>query len=238
MPFPTTTPTILADFVLGELGDSTQTIWTQAEILTYVQKVLYDFKTRTLITWKRLPLNDVADEATYVIPTSYNFHQMDRAEWDYWAVNPFPARQLMAVNGRFETSGQRPLSYLMEGDGIDTLRKIGVPTAASTNTFMIEFFAVGDLIDANAAIEIPTRYLIYISHGVKAKAYRRDGDGQSLKMADFWNARYEDGIEMVMRRKERLVRRRISNIGNDGKVPRSSRVRDPGTLPPYFPKVE
>jgi hypothetical protein len=238
MALPTTTPTNLADFVLGELGDSDQTIWTQAEILTYIQRVLYDFKARTLITWKRLPLNDVAGVATYVMPLSYNFHQMDRAEYDFWPVTPTPARQLMAMNGRFETSGQRPLSYVMEGDGIATLRKVGVPPAATANKFMIEFFAVGDSIAADAAIEIPSRYLVYVSFGVKAKAYKRDGDGQSVKMSQFWESRYEDGIEMVRRRRERLAHRRIGNIGNDGKVPESYRVRDPGTLPPYFPKIE
>lgn len=237
MAFPTTTPTNLADFILAELGDSDQTIWTQAEILTYVQRVLYDFKTRTLISWKRLPLNDVADVGTYVMPLSYNFHQMDRAEWDFWAVDPTPARQMMAMNGRFETSGQRPLTFLTEGDGIATLRKVGVPTAASSNTFMIEFFAVGDLVAADAAIEIPTRYLVYISFGVKAKAYKRDGDGQSAKMSEFWASRYEDGIEMVRRRRERLAHRRVGNIGNDGKVPESGRTRSPGTLPAYFPKI-
>jgi len=389
MALPTTTPTNLADFVLAELGDSDQTIWTQAEILTYVQRTLHDFMTRTLCLWKRYSLSDVAGQSTYVIPAAYNFHQMDRAEWDSWAVNPVPMRQLMAGNGRFETSGQQPLSYLMEGDGIATLRKIGVPTAndaASTASdfalaglgadggglepwgdpdritadddlyatadtsiqtndlvasnfglnalggsiaslvvrlkftndtgspavvslvrnaitiaqksvvgstdlgtplavdltftktdwlvdltggdisdptfavhvfftagvvifdyvkiqywtpkFIIEFFAVGDDIAADAAIELPTRYMVHISHGAKSRAYKRDGDGQSLKMAAFWAARYEDGIEMVLRRKERLNRRRIGNIGNDGKVPESYRSRNPGSLPAYFPRVE
>lgn len=238
MSLPTISPTVLAAFILEEMGDSDQTIWTEAEILGYIQKVIYDFKMQTLCSWKRVALNDVADQATYAIPETYNFHKMDRVEYDYWNVTPITPRPTMAGNGNFETSGNRPLSYMMEGDGLNVLRKIGVPTAASTDLFYIEYFSVGAIVTDGTDIDLPTRYLIHVSHGVKAKAYERDGDGQSLPMSAYWQARYADGLEMVNRRKERLFRRRVSNIGNDGKISTSGRRRDPGSLPAYFPKVE
>lgn len=238
MALPTVTPSNLADYILEELGDSQATVWTQTEIIGYIQKVIYDFKSRTLCSWKRLALNDVADQATYPIPESYNFHKMDRVEYDYWAVRPVVPRAEMAGNGYFETAGNRPLAYMMEGDGLNVLRKIGVPTADSTNLFYIEYFSIGAIVTGGVAIDLPLRYLIHIAHGVKAKAYEKDGDGQSIKMAAYWKARYEDGIQTCLRRKDRFFRRRISNIGNDGKIPLSARRRDPGSLPAYFPKVE
>ncbi len=240
MHMPPVTGGQLADAILNELGDPEESIWSKADdIIPFIQDVVYDFVTRTFMIWKRLPLPDVLGQATYTIPASYNFHQMDRAEYDYWAVSPTPARQLMAQNGAFETAGNRPLTFLMEGDGINTLRKIGVPTTSDSTKFQIEFFAVGDVVTDAGVIALPPRYLLsYVASGVKAKAYQMDGDGQSLKLAELWSFAYEDGVKMAQRRRDLFFSRRISNIGSDGKVPTSYRSRNPGTLPPYFPKVE
>jgi hypothetical protein len=303
------TPAELATLILSELGDPTESIWTSAEIIDYIQTALWDFKARTLYQWVQRPLDDFAGQATYPIPQDYGFHQMDRVTWDDWVVNPVVPRATMSGNGYFETTGNRPLSYMMEGDGVDVVRKIGVPATDTTNECIIEFFSFGTETMTNARLEsgdaiqgsqevsgvavapgdvgrkwrrsvsspyytiiaasastltldrpyaesnysldayifdfsttediqLPLRYLTYISHRVKSMAYGRDGDGQSLKMEKFWADWYEDGVNMILRRTERLFRRRISNIGNDGKVPESSRHRDPGTLPAYFPKVE
>lgn len=390
----TLTPNELAAQILGELGDTEETIWTTAGILDYIEKALYDFKMRTLCSWKRLPLNNIIGQATYPIPDSYNFHQLDRAEEDYWAVNAIPPRVQMATNGYFETTRNRPLALMAEGDGVGTVRKIGVPTTAagvdtdfvlcedgatlsvsdqpwtdpenitlddgssascsgansdylvasgfdfdapadgeiqaitvqmqavssfgtpsvvftlvkdgvvlarnlvapaipttlglvtytftpadwgstiilgsdinsagfkiymnylnlfgpttvlvdfvkafySTSRFIIEFYSTGAAVASipDVAIDLPRRYLTYIAYRCKADAYNKDGDGQSLKLAAYWESRYEDAIGMLERRRERFYRRRISNIGHDGRVPDSSRRRDPGTLPAYFPKI-
>lgn len=234
------TPNELAALILGELGDSDQTIWTTAEMLDLIQESIYDFKIRTLCDWQRAALNDVLDQATYVIPDSLNFHQMDRAEYDSWVVNAKPPRVQMATNGYFETAGNRPFSLVMQGDGLRTVRKVGVPTANSA-LFIIEFFSMGAATSESPDDDIedlPLRYLSYVARRVKSEAYKRDGDGQSLKMAKFWNDWYEDAILMMERRRERMYRRRVSNIGSDGKVPDGARRRDPGSLPAYFPKVE
>lgn len=234
------TPNELAALILGELGDSDQTIWTTAELLDLIQESIYDFKIRTLCDWQRAALNDVLDQATYVIPDSLNFHQMDRAEYDSWVVNAKPPRVQMATNGYFETAGNRPFSLVMQGDGLRTVRKVGVPTANSA-LFIIEFFSMGAATSESPDDDIedlPLRYLSYVARRVKSEAYKRDGDGQSLKMAKFWNDWYEDAILMMERRRERMYRRRVSNIGSDGKVPDGARRRDPGSLPAYFPKVE
>jgi len=230
----------LSSFILGELGDSAESIWTAADdIEPWIVDTLHDFATRTLIKWDRQELDDYAGQAVYEIPPAFNFFQLDRAEWDYWAVNPTPARQLMGVNGRFESTGNRPLTLLMEGDGMEAIRKIGIPQEDSYNKFIIEFFSLGFDLDVASEDELafPVRYLYgTVAAGVKAKAFGRDGDGQSEALSAFWNSVYEDGVDMVVRRRETLFKRRISNIGSDGKVRRGQR-RDPGTLPPYFPAI-
>ena len=234
------TPNELATLILGELGDSDESIWTAAEIVGLIQDAIYEFKIKTLCDWQRAVLADVSGQATYAIPDAMNFHQLDRAEYDYWVVSAKPVRVQMATNGYFETAGNRPFSLVMQGDGLRTLRKIGVPTA-SGSLFVIEYFSMGDATgdtpDTDIA-DLPLRYLTYVAYKVKAEAYKRDGNGQSFKMSQFWQGRYEDGLEMMYRRRERMYRRRISNIGSDGKVPEGSRRRDPGSLPAYYPKVE
>lgn len=234
------TPNELAALILGEMGDSDQTIWTTAEMLDLIEESLYDFKMRTLCDWRRAALNDVLNQATYVIPDSVNFHQLDRAEYDSWVVDARPPRVQMAINGYFETAKNRPFSLMMQGDGIKTLRKIGVPVANSA-LFIIEYFSIGIATSAAPTTDIadiPLRYLSYVARRVKAEAYKRDGDGQSLKMAKFWTDWYEDGIQMLERRRERMYRRRVSNIGSDGKVRDGASKRDPGSLPAYYPAIK
>ena len=233
------TPNELAALILGELGDSDESIWTTAEMLDLIQESIYDFKVRTLCDWQRAALNDVAGQATYEIPDALNFHQMDRAEYDSWVVDARPTRVQMATNGYFETSGNRPFSLVMQGDGLRTVRKIGVPVANSA-LFIIEYFSMGAATSEapdDDIEDLPLRYLAYVARRVKSEAYKRDGDGQSLKMAKFWNDWYEDSILMMERRRERMYRRRVSNIGSSGKVPADLKRRDPGTLPPYFPAI-
>lgn len=230
----------LADFILGELGDTDESIWTKADdIEPLIVDTLHDFAVRTLVIWDRQELDDYAGQAVYEIPRAFNFLQLDRAEWDYWVVNPTPARALMADDGAFESSGNRPLTLLMEGDGMAAVRKIGVPAEDSYNKFIIEFFSLGFDLEVAGEDELafPIRYLYgTVAAGVKAKAFARDGDGQSEALSQFWNSVYEDGVDMVVRRRETLFKRRISNIGSDGRVSRGQR-RDPGTLPPYFPAI-
>lgn len=394
----TYTATELAAAISGELGDSDHSIWTEPLLLDYIEDTLYDFKMRTFCDWRRMPLNNIIGQATYPIPDSYDFHQLERAEEDYWAVTGIPPRVQMAMNGYFESAANRPLSLMMQGDGIQTIRKIGVPTTEagvgtdyvfcesgvstpiplstttawlnpdsitqdggiaaqniltpniisdylvasefdfdapddpdteiqgitvaielqcaggvtgtvrlvkdgaqiaaknidvpttvsevtvefgpadwditlmasdindptfsvtlsyrdpgqnsmivdyikafySTSRFIIEYFAAGEAVAStpDEVLNLPQRYLTYIGYGVKARAYAKDGDGQSLKLSGYWASRYEDAITMMERRRTKVFRRRVSNIGHDGKVPESGRRRDPGSLPAYFPKVE
>jgi hypothetical protein len=141
-------------------------------------------------------------------------------KWRRSATSPY--YNIIAVN---------PLLGLLGGTEATLDRPYAEPSFNNQLSYVFDFSTTGD-------IQLPLRYLTYISHRVKSMAYGRDGDGQSLKMEKFWADWYEDGVNMILRRTERLFRRRISNIGNDGKVPESSRHRDPGTLPAYFPKVE
>jgi len=231
----------LAAVVLAELGDTEETIWSRTQdIEPWIVDTMSDFTTRTLLLWDRQPLPDVDGQGTYSIPADYWFHQLDRAEWDYQVVHPKFPRELMATQGLFESTGNRPLNLLMDGEGLDVVRKIGVPNEDS-NKFFIEYFTVGfdPDIESEDLITIPIRYLLGpVASGVKAKAYARDGDGQSIALSEFWNSVYEDGVDMVTQRRETFFRRRISNIGTDGRVASGSRRRDPGSLPPYFPAIK
>jgi len=224
----------LAQSVLSMMGDADQTLWSRADLYAYIQDGLLDFQRKTLCTWKRVPLNDVADQATYTLPE--DFYQLDRAEYDGWRCVPVNPRNQMAGNGAFETTGGRPFSFMMSGDGFNVLRKVGVPTEDSTDKFWIEFFAVGPTLDDVTDIPLPARYLRYLAFYVMSQAYGSDGDGQDLKLAQLWADWYGRGVEMAKARMNAFARRRVARLGRD-RVDPSRMGRSPGTLPAWYPVV-
>ena len=237
----TTTASQLRVSVLALLGDSTQQIWSSDdEIYAAIEDAMYDFLRRTKLKWRRAALDDVDGQATYTIPASYSFEQIDRAEYDYWVCSPVTGRVAMSSRGYFESAGNRPFSYMMDGDGALVLRKLGVPEANSTNTFYIEFielWKLDDLDPGGTVIDLPERYLPYIMDYVMRDLLTRDGDGQDLKFADWFDSRYEFGVELATRRTLVYQQRRIARVGSDGRVG-PSYGRAPGTLPPWYPAIK
>ena len=219
--------------VLSMLGDSDETLWSASDLYYYLQDGLYDFQRQTLCTWKRSPLNDVEGQATYNLPA--DFHLMDRAEYDGWVCSPVGPRDAMANRALFESTGNRPLSYMISGDGTSVLRKIGVPAEDSTDKYFIEYFAVGPELTDETEIPIPARYLRYLSFYILAQAYEADGDGQNLSLSDFWKTWYQRGVDLAKARSEDFAKQRIARLGRD--IVGTTR-RDPGTLPAWYPAVK
>lgn len=219
--------------VQAQLGDTDETIWTLDEIKDYTQEAYDDFVVRGLVLWARSALNDVASTATYALPTT--FVEMDRVEKNYEALPPSTSRTQMSGNGYFKTTEGRPYTYLIEDDGITTLRKIPIPSEAATD-FYIEFFKKGTPLTTDAIeFGIADRYLRYLNYYILAKCFERDGDGQDVPLAEYWMTMYATGVEMVVARRARYFNRRVAHLGTDN--PRSGRLAAPGSLPPYFPIV-
>lgn len=225
---------VLASAVLTMMGDDAESLWTASDLYAYIQDGVYDFQRKTLCTWRRTPIGDIENQATYALPT--DFYHLDRVEYDGWLCTSVSPRDAMSNRGRFESTGNRPLSFMMSGDGLRVIRKLGVPVEDAPDKFYVEYFAAGPELDDETEIPLPSRYLRYLSFYVMAQAYESDGDGQNMELSNFWQAWYERGVELAKTRAEAYTKQRIARLGRD--IVRSSQIRrDPGTLPPWFPSV-
>ena len=221
----------LSAAVLSELWDTEEAVWTTAEVIENLQEAYDDFTTRTRCLWVRAAVSEVAAQALYALPTG--FALLDRVERDYWKLHPTNGRLQMAGNGAFESGQGRPSTYMLDGDGTTNLRMIPIPSASSSNTLYIEYYARGAALSSDTVdIEIPERYGRYLVHFAKSRCLERDGDGQDLGLAQFWMERYEVGAALTQIRHERYYARRTRQLG--GAPPRNRRAPI-GSYPAWWP---
>lgn len=197
-------------------GNVPSTLWSAAEINSYLQEGYDDFCIRTGILWKKdspSALDDVAGTATYTLPTEV--HQIERVIWNDRMIMPQDRRWLEIHQPQFLTVQGDVWGYLLEGDGLRILRKVNVPAATSTTAFEIEYTRRGATLSDSQNFEIPDRYCKFIRFFALWKCLDRDGPGQDLQFADHWAGRYNDGIARVLVRKSRVRTIRTARLGGE-----------------------
>lgn len=193
--------------VLNYLGDSTNTIWSNAEVQRYIKEGYDDLLSKTLCLWTYGYLNDVAATATYSLPAA--LIKLERVTWDYRKLPPSTFEELSRRDPNFLTVSQGPpQTYSNDLDGLLTLRKYPIPgvTAVAdqdlTNT-RIEYYKRGTALVASSqeAFDIPDYYVKFIRFFALFRALERNGTGQDLKLSTHFKARYDDGVARMLRRK-------------------------------------
>lgn len=203
--------------VLLRLGDSTNDIWTNAEIDRYIQEGYDELLIRTKMLWKRAYSNDVASTATYSLPT--DFIGLDRVLWNWRRIEPVTQQELIDFDALYRTTEGPVQAYSVESDGLLTLRKYPVPSTTATagadaNNTRIEYFARGTAVSADAdGFSIPDRYVKYIRHFAMFRALERNGTGQDLVFAAHWKARFDEGIMRIINRMQKVERTRRVGYG-------------------------
>lgn len=209
----------LRDDVEVRLGDSTNVVWTEAELGSYIKEGYDELVLTTEILWKRSTsaITDVAGTGTYALPT--DFHKMDRVTWKKRRIDPWTAREARERTPYYLTTRGDVIAYVMELDGISKLRLINVPSASASNT-IIEYFRRGATLSTDATtLEIPDRYTDYIVFYALSRALEREGNGQDSKMAAHYLARYAEGLKRIKTRKSQAFSTRIGSFGG-GSEPR------------------
>jgi len=206
------------------LGDSGFTIWASAELTVYVKEGQADLVRKTGCLWFKSDhanLVPVAAQGTYTLPSDLLL--LERLTYQKMKMFPLTRRDAEMRDPLYRTTEGLPRYYIMEGDGIGTIRYVHVPSAAGAATDVsIEYQRRAATLSADGtALDIPDRYADYVRHYVMWKAYERDGPGQNLKMADHYRIRYEEGIARMLKRKDQIHAARITKLG--------------GGPPPYRP---
>lgn len=209
----------LRDDVETRLGDTTNTIWTEAELTSYIKEGYDELCLQTLILWKRdtSAIAETDGTATYALPS--DLLKLDRLEFDSQRMTPLTAMEARQHYPYFLTVEGTPHSYVYELDGVLTVRLIPIPSTTGTET-VLEYFRRGAALSADATeLQIPDRYTDYIVWFALGKAYEREGKGQDLEMSSHYMARYNEGIKRIKRRKSQVLASRIGRFGGGDQTP-------------------
>lgn len=214
----------LRDDVETRLGDTGNTVWSEAELTSYIKEGYDELCLSTEILWKRstTAITDVAGTGTYSLPS--DFYKMDRVTWQNRKIEPWTAKEARQTTPYYRTTRGNVIAYVMEMDGLQTIRLINVPSASGSYT-VIEYFRRGATLSADGtALDIPDRYTDYVVWYALARALERDGKGQDSEMAAHYNSRYLDGLARIKKRKSQVLSSRTGVMGGGSEPPRGPGV--------------
>lgn len=225
----------LSDDVLTRLGDTAVAIWSAAEIKGYVKEGYDELCLSTLMLWKRstTAITDVAGTATYTLPS--DLYRVDRITWKNLKIEPWKASEARSRNAYFQVNQGNVTAYVLEADGLGTIRLINVPAANGSNT-ILEYFRRGATLSADGTLlEIPDYYSDYVVWYALARAYEREGRGQDSEMSQHYQSRYSEGVARVKRRKSQALSSRTGVFGGGDRRP--PKLEDPQWPSTYGPTV-
>jgi hypothetical protein len=77
----------------------------------------------------------------------------------------------------------------------------------------VELFRLGEELD-HAPFEIPDRFVKYVEWWALYRAYGTPGEGENTKLSDHYMSRYKNGVEMVKKRVNAVMRERSIAMGS------------------------
>lgn len=211
------------------LGDSTNAIWTAAELLRYVNDAQSILCHETRCYWKQKYLNDQAGEGEAKLPT--DFITIDRATWNALPLDIHSIYGLREMDKLYRTLEGEPLALGMD---VGKLQKFRVPSVSITSTdpdshapitdevrnTRVEYYATLPTLTSTSIVDLPESYAKYMRWYVLWHAYERDGPGQSPELAKHYQERWAVGLERIEAVKSRVQSARLRSIGGEGKPKR------------------
>lgn len=210
------------------LGDTAAAIWSTAELDSYIKEGYDDLCLRTGILWlKAAPagLQPVDGTGTYTLPT--DLYKIERMTWNKKRMTPLSPEEAARRDPRYRVTEGNPEAYIVEGDGIGTIRYFRVPSATDS-LISIEYQRRGTALSSGSVeLELPDRYVDYVTWFAIGRALERDGTGQDLELASLFKDRYAAGVARIKKRKSAAQSARVGSLGG--------RERPSGPPVPRFP---
>jgi hypothetical protein len=202
------------------LGDTSNNYWTAASLEALVKEGQDDLVRRTGCLWLRdnpAGLVPAASTGTYTLPT--NLLLIERLTWQSKRMVPLTRREAERIDPLYRTTEGDPVAYIVEGDGLTSIRYYRVPAddGAATDIYIEYQRRAATLSSGGTSLDLPDRYCDYVRHYVMWLAYERDGPGQNLKMAEHYRQRYVLGIDRMLKRKSAIHSARIQRLGGSEK---------------------
>ena len=126
---------------------------------------------------------------------------------------PLAPEEAARLDPRYRVTQGNPEGYIVEWDGIRTLRYFRVPSATDTEV-SIEYQRRGATLTVDATeLELPDRYVDYVTWFAMGRALERDGVGQDMDLSKLFKDRYAAGLVRINRRKSAAVSSRAGSLG-------------------------
>ena len=200
--------------VLTYLGDTASAIWSTTEIDSYIKEGYDDLCLRTGILWVKddpAGLQPVAGTGTYTLPT--DLYKIERMTWNSKRMVPLYPEEAARIDPRYRTTQGLPEAYIVEGDGLGTIRYFRVPSATDS-LISIEYQRRGAALSSGSVeLELPDRYVDYVTWFAMGRALERDGTGQDIDLANHFKERYAAGLTRIKRRKSAAQSARAGSFG-------------------------
>ncbi len=196
------------------LGDTAAAIWSTSELDSYIKEGYDDLCFKTGLLWiKASPagIQPTISTGTYTLPT--DLYRIERMTWRRKRLMPLSPEEAAARDPRYRVTEGQITGYIVEGDGVGTIRYFKVPAVTDTE-ISIEYQRRGAVLSSGAvAVEIPDRYADYLTWFAMGRALERDGIGQDMQLSQLFKDRYSEGLIRIKRRKSAAVSSRAGSLG-------------------------
>ena len=196
------------------LGDTAAAIWSTAELDSYIKEGYDDLCLKTGILWEKdepAGIQPVDGTGTYTLPT--DLYKIERLTWRKKRLVPLSPEEAARLDPRYRVTEGTIEGYIVEGDGIRTLRYFRVPSATDTEV-SIEYQRRGATLSLRSTeLELPDRYVDYVTWFAMARALERDGVGQDTDLSRLFMDRYVAGLKRIKGRKSAAVSSRAGSLG-------------------------
>ena len=122
---------------------------------------------------------------------------------------------------------------LRDGTLLQTQTGVAVDLIDFDNSFLIGYdIAPNDLVEWSDESDFPDYLQKYIEYGVLARAYRVNNDGNIPSLADYWQYRYDFGVQLMNKFKYKRMQDRDYKLGTQTLV---RRRKNHPRLPSHYP---
>ena len=193
------------------LVDPNSSVWTDDAIDYHIIESYGSLTMQARVIYTRSSIGDVDGTALYSMPAT--FQQIIRCTWDNFTIPQMTEAELFKADKLFETIEGDVMAYSVD-DITGQLRKWKVPSTTDATKFQIEFFARGTELSADATeFDIPIWMVDILEYRCVGKLLAQEGDGQDFEGATWWLQRWEEGLNTIRTKQQKLVKNTASIMG-------------------------
>jgi hypothetical protein len=183
--------------LLEPLGEVTWSLWTQEEVLTFLQQRVVRFLMETGIVRARL---EVAQPADGVAELPEDLLDLRRVSWDGVALqrtDPFVLDH--GVVGWYGENGT-PYAYVEEPQDPLTIRLVPTPSVPGDLAFIyvqpgLDVLSTYGVRDAH--LPVPAAFCPHLKWGIMGDMLMKEGEAHDPVRADHCFKRYEEGVQLA-----------------------------------------